>query len=134
MKRWRKVVLSERGIYEPKISEEDVFKACRQLLELNGARLFRIVERIPWGKTTSEPGLPDSFGWFPPKLINAVDNFKSSPVHFYIEFKRPGGRLRPAQVEWLDRAREDGVIAFMADSVNCMVREFKKFGISIKGL
>ena len=135
--------LSEREIFERSISEEDVFGACRALLELNGAVVHRVVERIPWGRKKSEPGIPDMFGWFKHKRLdwkcvevlcsgNAILDI--GPVSFYVEIKKPGGKHRPAQVRWIEDARKDGVIAFFADSVEQMVEEFKKLGIVLKGI
>lgn len=123
---------SERGIFEAQITEKDVVGAIRNLLELNGARVFEIVERIPWGKRTSTPGLPDLAGHFyrlpveHPGLI--------LPIHWWIECKRPGGKLRPAQIAWIEAAQRDGVICFMADSVEAMVAGFQRYGIKIQGL
>lgn len=57
--------LSIRQLYERTLTENDVLGAIRQLLKLNGARVFRVIERIPWGKTQSEGGIPDLFLWFP---------------------------------------------------------------------
>lgn len=126
--------LSERQIFERSITEEDVFGACRQLLELNGARVHRVVERIPWGKKKSEPGIPDTFGWFKPFSHPYLEG-SSRPIHFFIEFKRPHkAERRPAQIAWIDSARRDGAIAFFADSVEAMVIGFKEFGIKIEGL
>lgn len=124
-----KKALSPRQIFERSISEEDVFGACRQLLELNGARVHRVVERIPWGKKKSEPGIPDSFGWWPNGIISLTGS-----VIFFIEFKKPGGARRPAQERWIAEARADGVIAFFADSVDSMAAGFAEYGIQIRGL
>lgn len=134
-----KKTLSSRQVFERSISEEDVFGAIRALLELNGARVHRITERIPWGPKgrKSEPGNPDIHGWW------SLD--KSGPLmhlgfgapwalHFYIETKRPGGKHRPSQIAWIEEAQRDGVIAFFADSVESMVAGFAEYGIKIKGL
>lgn len=130
-----KKTLSPRGVFEASITEEMVFSACRALLELNGAKVHRIVERIPWGPRgrKSQPGVPDCFGWF---VITEGEpgHVTSSPLNFFIEFKRPGGAHRPAQERWIAEARQDGVIAFFADSVDAMVREFKHWGINLKGV
>lgn len=114
--------LSDRQIFERSIRESDVVGAIRNLLELNGAKIFPIIERIPWGRTVSTPGIPDLHGRFP------------GPTQFWIEVKRPGGKRRPAQIEWIEDAKRDGVIAFFADSVEAMVEGFSEYGIHIKGL
>lgn len=131
-----KKTLSPRGVFEASITEEHVFSACRALLELNGAKVHRITERIPWGPKgrKSQPGVPDSFGWWPLSHPLVSGYISSVPLHFFIEFKRPGGARRPAQERWIAEARADGVIAFFADSVDAMVAEFAVFGIHIKGV
>lgn len=138
--------LSPRQIFERSITEEDVFGACRQLLELNGARVHRVVERIPWGRKKSEPGIPDSFGWWPRGFVltemvtsklpgySLSGRMLKEPLPFFIEFKKPGGAHRPAQERWIAQACEDGIIAFFADSVEAMVKGFWEFRIQIKGV
>ena len=125
-----RLVKSARGVFEPRASEEDVLGACRQLLELNGARVFRAVERVPkcyrcgcWFGV-SEAGTPDLSGYF----------HKEAILPFWIEMKRPKGKLRPAQVIRIQQIQEDGGIAFFADSIEVMVSEFKQRGIEIKGV
>lgn len=111
----------------PEGDEEGVILAITQLLQLNGAVVHRVIERIPWGRTTSEAGIPDLFGWWPAQLgIN--------PLHFFIEVKRPGKKLRKAQEKWISDALRAGVVALWADSVEMMVDGFSDFGIKIKGL
>jgi hypothetical protein len=136
--------LSERQIFERSITEDDVFGACRTLLELNGARVFRVRERIPWGPKgkKSEPGIPDGFGWFVTRArdrdgqhIEFNERLDGRPTTFFIEFKRPfKAQIRPAQIRWIEQARRDGVVAFFADSVDAMVKGFKEFGIHLKGV
>lgn len=138
--------LSERQLFERSISEEDVFGACRALLELNGARVFRITERIPWGPKgrKSEAGIPDVHGWWPKKEPRYMDAEKRlytyepgvwGPVHFWIEMKRPfKAQFRPAQQRWIDQAKADGVISFFAWSVESMAEGFREYGIHLKGV
>jgi hypothetical protein len=124
--------LSPRGIFERSITEEDIAGAMTTLLELNGARVFPIIERIPWGRKTSTPGMPDLYGYFyrlPMEHPGLV-----LPIHWWVEVKRPGGKRRPAQIAWIDERRRDGVIAFFADSVEAMVKGFAEYGIILKGL
>lgn len=127
-----KKTLSPRQVFERSITEEDIVGAITNILEITGARVFRIVERIPWGKRTSTPGLPDIAGHFY-RLPHAHPGL-ILPIHFWIEVKKPGGRIRPAQFAWIEQARADGVIAFFADSVEAMVKGFAEFGIVIRGL
>jgi hypothetical protein len=123
-----RLVKSERGVYEPALREEDVLGVCRQLLELNGARVFRAVERVPkcyrcglW-LGSSERGTPDLSGYFHKKGI----------IPFWIEVKRPKGPKRAAQSIRIEQIRSDGGIAFFVDGVDCMCDEFKKYGISLR--
>ena len=121
-----KTQLSPRQIWERSISEEDVLGAIRNFLELHRARVSRIVERIPYGRRTSEPGIPDIYGYF----HQTVDGIHVNE-HFWIEVKRPGGKRRSAQEAWIRQAQEDGVIAFFAESVDDVIREFKSRGINL---
>ena len=135
-----KIIKSARGVYEVEQSEEHVIVACRNLLELNGARVFRIRERIPWGKTHSEPGIPDTFGWWPagktPRFTHLIyeKSIGGNAVHFYIEFKKPGKFPTSIQAVWIDRAVGDGVFAMWVDSVEMMRDKFAEYGVEIKGL
>lgn len=126
--------LSPRQLYERTLTENDVLGAIRSILELNGAHVDRIVERIPWGKTTSTPGIPDLVAWWRRSYSFSAGVMRCCPTVAFIEVKRPGGKLRPAQAAWLEAAQRDGVIAFKAESVEEMVAEFKKHGIQIRGL
>lgn len=127
--------LSERGVFERKVSENDVLEEIMIRLSANGARVNRIVERIPWGRTTSTPGIPDLVFWFrpgtmiecPPGIIPV-----RPPVFGFIEVKKPGGLRRPAQLRWILEAQNDGVIAFFAESWADCVSEFKKHGVVLK--
>jgi hypothetical protein len=121
--------LSDRQLWERSIREDDVLGQIRSMLEVNGARVFRVVERIPWGKTTSEGGIPDLFGWFyKPTMEHPGLVF---PLHFFIEVKKPGGKLRPKQAAFLNVANFDGVIAFKADSWAECLNELHRRGIKL---
>lgn len=140
--------LSPRAVFERSITEKDISGAMRGLLEANGALLDPIIERIPWGRTTSTPGLPDLLVTFPAgnaclkgyyKLTDSISGIVlpicgAWPVTAFIEVKKPGGKHRPAQIRWIQEHRADGGIAFFADSVEAMVAAFAGFGIQIKGL
>lgn len=131
-----KTKLSPRQVFERSITENDILGAIRSILEMNGARVFRAVERVPKCYRcgcylgSSERGLPDLYGYFY-KFVIINPGF---PTHFFIEVKRKGGKLRPAQAAWIAQAQADGIIAFKADSVEEMVAEFKQRGIVVKGL
>lgn len=144
MRRYIKIVKSDRGVFEPAMREEDVLGQIRQLLEARGARVFRSIERVPkcyrcgqW-LGSSEKGLPDIFGWiFRPmetkRIGLGVIFCENTPaVPFFIEVKRPkGGRKRPAQVAFIEKAKADGMLAFFAKSVDEVIEEFKQHGIKL---
>jgi hypothetical protein len=129
-----------------KITEEMIVKEIMAMLSYNRAKVFRIRERIPWGRTTSTPGIPDLFGWWSTKHhepthiqlakcgedcigLTTIDGC----IPFFIEVKRPGGSRRPAQIAWIKEAQEDGVIAFFAEGWADVVREMAGYGIALKG-
>lgn len=118
------------------MTEEDVLGQIRAFLEFNGARVFRVIERVPkcyrcglW-LGSSERGHADLEGWWPIKTLNQrLDFGDGKPIHFFIEVKKLGGKRRPAQEAWIRQAQEDGVIAFFADSVEETIKRFKDYGI-----
>lgn len=116
----------------PVMDEESVVKACVDLLRLNGARVHRVVERIPPGKhkyeRKSEGGIPDLFFWWPV----GSPHYRYGTV--YMEVKRPGGKPNPSQIKWLGQALEDGRVAFWADSVDKMVQTLDMYGIVLKAV
>jgi hypothetical protein len=119
---------SERGVFEIKRREEDILGEVRQMLELNGARVFRAIERVPrcyrchcW-LGSSERGTPDLSGYF----------YRDGIQPFWIEMKRPKGKHRPAQEAWIAQAKADGAIAMFATSWPDVVRYFEEHGIVLK--
>jgi hypothetical protein len=131
MSRPTKIVKSERNVYEPEMREEDVLLQIRQMLEINGALVFRSIERVPkcyrcglW-LGSSERGIPDLSGLLPV--------LGSHPVSFYLEVKKPkGGVLRPAQVDVLERIRVMGAISGFVRSWEEVKALFVKHGIGFK--
>lgn len=124
-----KNVKSERGIFEARITEEMVIKEIVARLAYAGARAHRIVERIPWGRTTSTPGLPDLWCYF--YRLPVAHPGLILPIQFWIETKRPGGKRRPSQIAWIEAAQRDGVIAFFAESWADVHRELAARGIEV---
>jgi len=55
---------------------------------------------------------------FPPAVKGAPDRIVVFPVGriFFVELKRPGGRLSPAQVLWHERALEMGHVVHVLDN------------------
>lgn len=131
----RNVYNSAKKLYEASLTEEHVIRAIVQGLSVNRAKVHRIVERIPWGKKTSTPGIPDLVGWWPNKHEATRPEWYTVEAGrvFFIEVKKPGGQRRPAQIAWIEEAKRDGMIAFFAESWNDVVAEFARHGIKLAG-
>lgn len=129
MSRIKKIVFDKaRGVYQPALMEEHVVQQIMAGLAAYRIDVFRIKERMPTGKkggwkNLSTPGLPDLFGHALRPLTGAV------PV--YIEVKKPGGKRRQSQIDFIDRARKAGCIAFFAESFADVERELKAAGVAI---
>lgn len=128
--RIRKVAISGRGIFEPQMSEEDALSQIRGMLEVNGARVFRAIERVPkcyrcgcW-LGSSEPGTPDLSGYFHGKAV----------FPFWFEIKRPGGKAkrRAAQIERISMLRADGCCAAIVESWEEVKAEFLRHGVLMR--
>jgi len=110
-----KVALSKRGVYERVVIEDDVLGEIRQMLELNGARVFRAIERVPkcyrcgnW-MGISEPGTPDLSGYFYRDHV--------TPVPFWFEVKRPKkNEKRAAQIARIEQMKADRCCAAIVES------------------
>jgi hypothetical protein len=155
--RLRKIILSERGIFEPALREEDVLGEIHSMLWACGIPVFRERERIPkvrahcdrcrnvfdvWVGKPSEAGHPDLHGHIP---IHAVIRFAASqelrewacaqlrfPIPFYIETKRPkGGVHRPAQEAFIARANEHHALALFARSWKEVIKGFQSIGLTL---
>lgn len=128
--RIKKVALSERNVYEPKMSEEDVLSQIRQMLEINGARVFRLVERVPkcyrcgcW-LGVSERSLPDLTGYF------HKDGAITMP--FWFEVKKRKGVRRPGQVAWMEQYRSEGGCGAIVESWDEVRQELERKGLEVK--
>src|SRR5438093_8566504 len=110
-------------------SENQVIKQIRDMIWLNGGKAIRITERIPDGKhRVSEAGTPDLLCWL---THSGVTPYKR-PFVFLVEVKRPGGKLRPSQIQFLEEAKKDGIVAFKAESWDDVKVELKRYGINLK--
>jgi hypothetical protein len=123
-------------VHQPKITEDSVVMEIVSYFAFQGIRLHRIVERIPsrdeWGRVkgrTSTPGMPDLVGY-----IRAGKFGRTKPEPIYIEAKKPGGERRPRQKLFIRDLREDGVIAFFADSLDTAVDEMRRAGVPMEKL
>lgn len=146
-RRVRKIALSERGIFEPVESEENVLDAVMAYLWSCGIPVFREQERVPtcWqcgAKVCkkSAAGHPDLHGYVPVRALirwakddpakDLIKAYVKLPPVFYIEMKRPkGGRHRPSQEMFLLRTKDDGVLGFFAKSVAEVRAGFQTIGV-----
>lgn len=133
MKRIRRIAKSERGIWEPVKNEEDIVSEIRHLLTLNGAHVYRVVERIPtrdaYGRVRgrcSDSGIPDLQGFL---VAGSVTKYA---VPFWIEVKGAKGQLRPAQSRFLGDYQGVGLFAFMARSWEEVKASFAARGIMMR--
>lgn len=129
--------LSPRGVYEIPKLEKHVVAEIRDMLNLNGIRNYPIVERIPYGKTTSYAGIPDLYCYFPKGHQTHKDSIwrdisSSMAISFWIEVKSLKGHLRPLQAKWLEEANYDGLIALMARSWGDVARDLEARGFVLK--
>lgn len=129
--------MNPNALIASQLTEEAILKQIVEMLRLNGARVYRIAERVPrkgikWQRL-SDPGLPDLCGWF---TVNSTIEWNTGnncvPKHFFIEVKRKGGKLRPAQQVFLNQAGMDSVLAFKAESWEQVVEELERFGIKVR--
>lgn len=96
-----------------KLSEADVALACVQFLQAHGWRVHRLTADNYAGHRhkrheRTEAGTPDYVALLPDKsgLVGA----------FYLEVKRPNGKLRASQKQWIDHAVSYGFEVCVADS------------------
>ena len=156
MRRILRIEKSERGIFEPVLSEEDVLGQIRNWLEVVlRARVFRAIERIPkcmrdgcghyasahkygicrkcscgqFVGTVSEPGTPDLSGYiFDDRFVPVAGQV----FPFWLEIKRPdGGRKRPAQVARIELIQQDGGCAAFVKSLDEVRVVLKQHGVMI---
>lgn len=126
-------------LWEAAITEDHVGRDVDEVLALNRAEFYVIRERIPVCHTckrkigrSSESGIPDRIGYFPPLTCEFQGVPNEWAVHFRIELKRPGGKHRVMQDIDIQKAQGHGVIAFFAESREMMVAEFAVRGLVLK--
>jgi hypothetical protein len=96
-----------------KLSESHVTKQCTDYLEAERWKCIRLQSGLfqrPKGKTrirVGEPGLPDFI------CVRGAE-------FFFLEFKGAGGRLRPAQKEWIAMADERGFPVCVVDGLDTL--------------
>ena len=99
--------------------EGELVKSVMQLLQAHGFQVFRRNTGAMTSNYTrkdgstrerfvrfSQPGMADLWGWH-----------RKTGRHIEVEVKRPGVKPTPLQEQWLQSARDGGVIAFWCDSM-----------------
>lgn len=118
-------------------NEEPVVKQITDGLSLARLPFYRVRERIPGEGALSQAGIPDIGGWISGSrhmrlVVHGPMLAADWAVPFYIEVKRMGAhKKRPAQIEFIERAKHDGCLAFFAQGWDDCVREFRSFGIEL---
>lgn len=70
------------------------------------------------GKFQYPDGTTSQWIRFGPKGLPDLQGYLCDGTALYVECKRPGGKLRPEQREWIDRARSCGCVAFVAYGID----------------
>ena len=106
--------------YKPKIAESHVAKACVQVLALRGWKVMR----LPVGlfktldgrhQSIGEPGIPDYVALHP--------NY----IGFFLEVKRPGGKLSKVQEIKIEQLRQGyGLAVAVVDSVEALAEWLRR--------
>lgn len=110
--------------YDKMPREADIQRAIADFLSLRGFRVFRrnVMGIVPMPKggvvRVGVRGQSDLFGWL-----------RGTGRALEVEVKRPGKSPNPFQRAWLANAKADGVIAFVAHSVEECAERLKEFGI-----
>jgi hypothetical protein len=104
-----------------KLTEADIEKQCSDLLALDGWRSLKTdpVSRREWGKGFGELGMADRLYLryepelnLPPPHRKPVDNAYAQVL--WIEWKRPGRKLRYDQEAWAITERSRGALVLAA--------------------
>jgi len=92
----------------PKLLEREVTGQIREFMKLKGWRPVRMQRTVMPGQfQTGEPGIPDFvFLWYIKRGIAAC---------LWVELKRPGGKLREKQVEWIGREQKRGAEVWVVE-------------------
>lgn len=105
--------------------EKDVQKACEDILQWDGWRLFRLERN--WSpkkkKAVGETGAPDTMA------VRYLDGGYARSQVVHIEWKRvKGGRLSPEQWDWHRKERARGALTWIAgETFEPNYESFKEF-------
>jgi hypothetical protein len=91
-----------------KLVEKEVTGQIRDFLKAKGWRAIRMQRTVMPGQfQTGEPGIADFLFlyYIKPGVTAAV----------WIELKRPGGKLRPQQIEWIRKELQRGALVWVVE-------------------
>ena len=101
----------------PRLLEREVTGQIREFMKLKGWRPLRMQRTVMPGQfQTGEPGIPDFvfLRYLKPGLAAVL----------WIEIKRPGGKLRPAQLEWIPREQKRGAAVWVVEDFDNFHRKY----------
>ena len=135
----KKVFNAEKKLYEAQLTEEHIVRQIMEGLALHrDIRVWRIVERIPWGKKASTAGISDIQGlllapWYKCEYMpgGTTGHAIPFPMPFFIEVKKPGGRATWAQIDFIEQRQREGCIACFAYGWDDVVKAFAEKGIKL---
>jgi hypothetical protein len=106
------ITKSGRKLSAGELLEKQVTQQVRDFLAFRGWRPVRMQRMVlPGSFQTGEPGMPDYV------FLHYLDCQPACAcLALWIEFKRPGGKLRDGQPEWHARERLRGGIVWVVDS------------------
>lgn len=93
------------------MSETDISRSIREALEECGF----------WVERTNSGKVPTRNGWFTGLSDGTPDTLLVAPAYGWLETKTDEGKLRPAQVEWHERARRRGIRVAVVRTVGAAV-------------
>jgi hypothetical protein len=126
VKSWRRP--SARGAAVLRLSERDIEKQLVDYLRLHGWHVHRLEADLWRSKRASareEVGTPDFI------CLRRASWYEEdrSVRAFYLEVKRPGGKLRPSQEFWIGYARARGWCVIVADSLDSLITQMRVTGM-----
>jgi len=119
---------SARGAAAIRLSERDIEKQLVDYLRLHGWNVHRLeadLWRSKRGAAREEVGTPDFICL---RRASWYENDRSVRA-FYLEVKRPGGKLRPSQEFWIGYARARGWCVIVADSLESLITQMRVTGM-----
>lgn len=123
-------VKRDRDKCKPKVSEADIQRACTNLLIADGWRAIRTdpVSDRKRGKGFGEMGMPDylyiRYGSAEPVPLD----YLAAGEILWVEYKRPGIKLRANQAHW--HAKERGALVWVVDDIDEFREKYAASGLA----